>query len=80
MVCSNEPGYYEDGGFGIRIENLLTIEEAPTEFRCAGTRNNAQFIIVQCAALSLCTTSPSPCFACALLWIVELPLWFVVEC
>jgi hypothetical protein len=34
MVCSNEPGYYEDGGFGIRIENLLTIEEAPTEFRC----------------------------------------------
>jgi len=33
MVCSNEPGYYEDGGFGIRIENLLTIEEAPTEFR-----------------------------------------------
>jgi Xaa-Pro aminopeptidase len=34
MVCSNEPGYYEDGGFGIRIENLLTIEEAGTEFRC----------------------------------------------
>lgn len=33
MVCSNEPGYYEDGGFGIRIENLVIIEEAPTEFR-----------------------------------------------
>lgn len=33
MICSNEPGYYEDGGFGIRIENLLSIEEAPTEFR-----------------------------------------------
>lgn len=37
MVCSNEPGYYEDGGFGIRIENLLTIEEAPTEFRFGGS-------------------------------------------
>lgn len=36
MVCSNEPGYYEDGGFGIRIENLLTIEEAGTEFRFGG--------------------------------------------
>jgi Xaa-Pro aminopeptidase len=23
MVVSNEPGYYEDGNFGIRIENLL---------------------------------------------------------
>lgn len=26
MVVSNEPGYYEDGNFGIRIENLLEIE------------------------------------------------------
>jgi Xaa-Pro aminopeptidase len=25
MVVSNEPGYYEDGKFGIRIENLLEI-------------------------------------------------------
>lgn len=25
MVVSNEPGYYEDGNFGIRIENLLEI-------------------------------------------------------
>lgn len=36
MICSNEPGYYEDGGFGIRVENLLTIEEAGTEFRWEG--------------------------------------------
>lgn len=25
MIVSNEPGYYEDGNFGIRIENLLEI-------------------------------------------------------
>ena len=25
MVTSNEPGHYEDGNFGIRIENLLEI-------------------------------------------------------
>lgn len=31
MVLSNEPGYYEDGGFGIRIENLLVVKQAITE-------------------------------------------------
>lgn len=33
MVLSNEPGYYEDGGFGIRIENLLIVREAETKRR-----------------------------------------------
>ena len=28
MVTSNEPGYYEDGNFGVRIENLLEIVDA----------------------------------------------------
>lgn len=36
MIVSNEPGYYEDGSFGVRIENLVTIGEAPTEFRFGG--------------------------------------------
>jgi Xaa-Pro aminopeptidase len=29
MVVSNEPGYYEPGNFGIRIENLLLVVEKP---------------------------------------------------
>ena len=33
MVCSNEPGYYEDGAFGIRVENLFVVKEASTDFR-----------------------------------------------
>ena len=28
MILSNEPGYYREGAFGIRIENLLLVEEA----------------------------------------------------
>lgn len=36
MVVSNEPGYYEDGAFGIRIENLLVIKEMDTPFRFGG--------------------------------------------
>ncbi len=29
MILSNEPGYYRDGAFGIRIENLIVVEQAP---------------------------------------------------
>lgn len=29
MILSNEPGYYREGAFGIRIENLIVVEKAP---------------------------------------------------
>nr|WP_239025460.1 aminopeptidase P family protein [Roseibacterium persicicum] len=29
MILSNEPGYYREGDFGIRIENLVVVVEAP---------------------------------------------------
>ncbi|MFC6686605.1 aminopeptidase P family protein [Jhaorihella thermophila] len=29
MILSNEPGYYREGAFGIRIENLVVVEPAP---------------------------------------------------
>ncbi|PMD14876.1 putative Xaa-pro aminopeptidase P [Hyaloscypha hepaticicola] len=32
-VISNEPGYYEDGNFGIRIENIIMVKEAETKHR-----------------------------------------------
>ena len=32
-VISNEPGYYEDGKFGIRIENVIMVKEVPTKFQ-----------------------------------------------
>ena len=28
MILSNEPGYYREGAFGIRIENLIVVREA----------------------------------------------------
>ncbi|HXI99806.1 MAG TPA: aminopeptidase P family protein [Micropepsaceae bacterium] len=28
MICSNEPGFYKTGEFGIRIENLVVVREA----------------------------------------------------
>eukprot|EP00195_Chlamydomonas_chlamydogama_P009509 CAMPEP_0202892282 /NCGR_PEP_ID=MMETSP1392-20130828/2027_1 /ASSEMBLY_ACC=CAM_ASM_000868 /TAXON_ID=225041 /ORGANISM="Chlamydomonas chlamydogama, Strain SAG 11-48b" /LENGTH=683 /DNA_ID=CAMNT_0049576179 /DNA_START=304 /DNA_END=2355 /DNA_ORIENTATION=- len=36
MVVSNEPGYYEDGGFGIRVENLVVVKEVDTPNRYGG--------------------------------------------
>ncbi len=30
MILSNEPGYYREGAFGIRIENLLVVQPAET--------------------------------------------------
>ncbi|AJE47905.1 aminopeptidase P family protein [Celeribacter indicus] len=29
MILSNEPGYYREGAFGIRIENLIAVQAAP---------------------------------------------------
>lgn len=29
MILSNEPGYYKEGAFGIRIENLIVVQPAP---------------------------------------------------
>ncbi len=29
MILSNEPGYYREGAFGIRLENLLVVRSAP---------------------------------------------------
>jgi Xaa-Pro aminopeptidase len=30
MIVSNEPGYYEDGKFGIRIESLVVVVDRTT--------------------------------------------------
>lgn len=40
MTITNEPGYYEDGAFGIRIENVLLVKNADTKFRF----NNKQYL------------------------------------
>ncbi|PKA59917.1 Xaa-Pro aminopeptidase [Apostasia shenzhenica] len=32
MTVTDEPGYYEDGNFGIRLENVLVVKDADTNF------------------------------------------------
>ena len=33
MIVSNEPGYYESGKFGIRIENLVTVKRIKNSYK-----------------------------------------------
>ncbi|KXT09715.1 hypothetical protein AC579_1684 [Pseudocercospora musae] len=35
-VISDEPGYYEDGSFGVRIENVITVKEVKTKYNFGG--------------------------------------------
>ncbi len=37
MFLTNEPGYYEEGSLGIRIENVMEVIELPMEHRTHGT-------------------------------------------
>ena len=36
MTLTDEPGYYEDGNFGIRIENVLLAKEIDTAYQFGG--------------------------------------------
>lgn len=36
MLVTNEPGYYEDGAFGIRIENVMAVKRMSTPHRFGG--------------------------------------------
>jgi Xaa-Pro aminopeptidase len=42
MVVSNEPGYYEDGAFGIRIENLLEMQYVNPEHNTASNNHEGE--------------------------------------
>lgn len=41
MICSNEPGYYKEGAYGIRIENLVVV--TPPETPAGGDREMMGF-------------------------------------
>lgn len=43
MITTNEPGYYEDGKFGIRLENVLQVVEVPDSSKHFGGRGAYKF-------------------------------------
>ncbi|RZC55446.1 hypothetical protein C5167_014295 [Papaver somniferum] len=57
MIVSNEPGYYEDHSFGIRIENLLVVKEINTPNHFGGIGylgfENITFVPIQAKLVDL---------------------------
>jgi Xaa-Pro aminopeptidase len=51
MICSNEPGYYKAGEYGIRIENLVVVTEP--EMIPGGDRGMMQFETITLAPIDL---------------------------
>jgi len=51
MICSNEPGYYKAGEYGIRIENLIVVSE-PKPVR-DGDRKMMEFETITLAPIDL---------------------------
>lgn len=47
MIVSNEPGYYKggEGGFGVRIENLLEIVDSGISNEALGRRCDVQNLV-----------------------------------
>jgi len=57
MFLSNEPGYYEDGEFGIRIENIQRI--IPFESKYKKTKEFLTFEVVSLAPIQIKMLEPS---------------------
>ncbi len=56
MICSNEPGYYKAGEYGIRIENLVVVSEP--EDVAGGDRKMMRFETITLAPIDLELVEP----------------------
>ena len=56
MICSNEPGFYKTGEFGIRIENLVVVSE-PKDV--GGERPMMEFETITLAPIDLDLVEPA---------------------
>jgi Xaa-Pro aminopeptidase len=56
MICSNEPGYYKSGEYGIRIENLVVVTEG--EKPAGGERPMMRFETITMAPIDLNLIEP----------------------
>jgi len=62
MTITNEPGYYEDGAFGIRIENVLLTKEAVVPDNFGGKKylcfENITFVPIQTKMVDMSIMNP----------------------
>ena len=66
MIISNEPGYYAPGAFGIRIENLVAVEERTIP---GGERPMLGFETLTLAPIDLSLVEPKLMDADEIAWL-----------
>jgi Xaa-Pro aminopeptidase len=66
MIVSNEPGFYKTGGYGIRIENLVTVIEAKVD---GGERPMLAFETLTLAPIDRNLIEPSLLTAAEVAWL-----------
>jgi Xaa-Pro aminopeptidase len=63
MTVTNEPGYYEDGAFGIRVENVMIVKRVDTPFKFGDSDylgfDTITFAPIQTKLLDLAVMSPA---------------------
>ncbi|MBS0470691.1 MAG: aminopeptidase P family protein [Proteobacteria bacterium] len=59
MICSNEPGYYKNGEYGIRIENLIVVRELDAIPGGDPQRKFMEFETITLAPIDLGLVEPS---------------------
>jgi Xaa-Pro aminopeptidase len=59
MIVSNEPGYYKEGEYGIRIENLIVVSEAKPVADGDPDRKFMEFETITLAPIDLELVEPS---------------------
>jgi Xaa-Pro aminopeptidase len=67
MICSNEPGYYKSGEYGIRIENLVVV--TPAKDVAGGERKMMEFETITLAPIDLNLVEPKLLSADELSWL-----------
>jgi Xaa-Pro aminopeptidase len=67
MILSNEPGYYKTGAYGIRIENLVLVVEAPAAI--GGEKPLNTFETLTLAPIDQRVIDPSMLHADEILWL-----------
>lgn len=66
MILSNEPGYYREGAFGIRIENLIVVREAA---KLGDNRDQLDFETLTYAPIDLRLVNPEMLSKSELDWL-----------
>ena len=75
MTITDEPGYYEDGAFGVRLENILVVERAAPPCRFGGEEAWCRMAPLTCVPLGTAAVDAAQLTARELHWLNAYNAW-----